>query len=46
MSEEKLYTISEIINEAGVARSTFDKFAEANNLRPTKVEKRGKNSIP
>ena len=42
MSEEKLYTISEIINEAGVACSTFDKFAEANNLRPTKVEKRGK----
>lgn len=42
MSEEKLYTINEIINEAGVARSTFDKFAEANNLRPVKIEKRGK----
>ena len=42
MSEEKLYTISEIIKDAGIARSTFDKFAEANNLRPVKTEKRGK----
>lgn len=42
MSEEKLYTINEIIKEAGIARSTFDKFAEANNLRPIKTEKRGK----
>lgn len=42
MTEEKLYTINEIIKEAGVARSTFDKFAEANNLRPVKTEKRGK----
>lgn len=42
MTEEKLYTISEIIKEAGIARSTFDKFAEANNLRPVKIEKRGK----
>lgn len=41
-SEEKLYTISEIIKDAGIARSTFDKFAEANNLRPVKTEKRGK----
>lgn len=40
--EEKLYTISEIIKDAGIARSTFDKFAEANNLRPVKIEKRGK----
>ena len=42
MAEEKLYTINEIINDAGIARSTFDKFAEANNLRPRKTEKRGK----
>lgn len=42
MTEEKLYTISEIIKDAGIARSTFDKFAEANNLRPVKTEKRGK----
>ena len=42
MSEEKLYTINEIIKDAGIARSTFDKFAEANNLRPVKTEKRGK----
>lgn len=42
MAEEKLYTISEIIKDAGIARSTFDKFAEANNLRPVKIEKRGK----
>ncbi len=42
MSEEKLYTINEIIKEAKIARSTFDKFAEANNLRPVKIEKRGK----
>ena len=42
MSEEKLYTINEIIKDAKIARSTFDKFAEANNLRPVKTEKRGK----
>lgn len=42
MTEEKLYTINEIIKDAGIARSTFDKFAEANNLRPVKTEKRGK----
>lgn len=42
MAEEKLYTISEIIRDARIARSTFDKFAEANNLRPVKTEKRGK----
>lgn len=42
MAEEKLYTINEIIKDAGVARSTFDKFAESNNLRPVKTEKRGK----
>lgn len=42
MTEEKLYTISEIIKDAGIARSTFDKFAESNNLRPVKTEKRGK----
>lgn len=42
MSEEKLYTINEIIKDAGIARSTFDKFAENNNLRPVKTEKRGK----
>lgn len=42
MTEEKLYTISEIIKDVGIARSTFDKFAEANNLRPVKTEKRGK----
>lgn len=42
MTEEKLYTISEIIKDAGIARSTFDKFAKANNLRPAKTEKRGK----
>lgn len=42
MMEEKLYTINEIIKDAGIARSTFDKFAEANNLRPVKTEKRGK----
>ena len=42
MSEEKLYTINEIIKDAGIARSTFDKFAESNNLRPVKTEKRGK----
>ena len=42
MSEIKLFTINEIIKEADIARSTFDKFAEANNLRPLKIEKRGK----
>lgn len=42
MTEEKLYTINEIIKDANIARSTFDKFAEANNLRPIKTEKRGK----
>lgn len=42
MTEEKLYTINEIIQDTGIARSTFDKFAEANNLRPIKTEKRGK----
>ena len=42
MSEEKLYTINEIIKDAGIARSTFDKFAETNNLCPVKTEKRGK----
>ena len=42
MVEEKLYTISEIIKDARIARSTFDKFAEANNFRPVKTEKRGK----
>ena len=42
MVEENLYTINEIIKDAGIARSTFDKFAEANNLRPVKTEKRGK----
>lgn len=42
MTEEKLYTINEIIRDARIARSTFDKFAEANNLRPVKTEKRGK----
>ena len=42
MVEEKLYTINEIIKDARIARSTFDKFAEANNLRPVKTEKRGK----
>lgn len=42
MSEEKFYTINEIIKDAKIARSTFDKFAEANNLRPVKIEKRGK----
>ena len=42
MSEEKLYTINEIIKDAEIARSTFDKFAESNNLRPVKTEKRGK----
>lgn len=42
MSEENLYTINEIIKDAKIARSTFDKFAEANNLRPVKTEKRGK----
>lgn len=42
MSEEKLYTINEIIKDAGIARSTFDKFAEGNNLCPVKTEKRGK----
>ena len=42
MTEEKLYTINEIIKDAGIARSTFDKFAEANNLCPVKTEKRGK----
>ena len=42
MTEEKLYTINEIIKDAGIARSTFDKFAESNNLRPVKTEKRGK----
>lgn len=31
MSEERLYTINEIIKDAGIARSTFDKFAETNN---------------
>lgn len=42
MTEEKVYTINEIIKYAGIARSTFDKFAEANNLRPVKTEQRGK----
>ena len=42
MSEEKLYTINEIIKDAGIARSTFDKFAEGNNLCPVKTERRGK----
>ena len=42
MSEEKLYTINEIIKDAGIARSTFDKFTESNNLHPVKTEKRGK----
>lgn len=42
MAETKLYTINEIIKDAKIARSTFDKFAEANNLRPVKTEKRGK----
>jgi hypothetical protein len=42
MSGDKLYTINEIIKDAKIARSTFDKFAEANNLRPVKIEKRGK----
>ena len=42
MAEERLYTINEIIREAGIARSTFDKFVESNNLRPVKTEKRGK----
>ena len=42
MPEEKLYAINEIIKDAGIARSTFDKFAESNNLRPVKTEKRGK----
>ena len=42
MAEEHVYTINEIIKEAGIARSTFDKFAEGNNLRPIKIEKRGK----
>lgn len=42
MSEEKLYTINEIIKDAQIARSTFDKFSVANNLRPVKTEKRGK----
>lgn len=42
MTEEKLYTINEIIKDANIARSTFDKFSEANNLRPIKTEKRGK----
>ena len=42
MSEERLYTINEIIKDAGIARSTFDKFAETNNLCPVKTEKRGK----
>ena len=42
MTEEKLYTINEIIKDAGIARSTFDKFAETNNLCPVKTEKRGK----
>lgn len=40
--KEKLYTINEIIKDAGIARSTFDKFAESRNLRPVKLEKRGK----
>ena len=42
MTEEKLYTINEIIKDAGIARSTFDKLAETNNLCPVKTEKRGK----
>ena len=42
MTEEKLYTINEIIKDAGISRSTFDKFAETNNLCPVKTEKRGK----
>ena len=42
MSEERLYTINEIIKDAGSARSTFDKFAETNNLCHVKTEKRGK----
>lgn len=42
MSEEKLYIINEIIKDAKIARSTFDKFSKANNLRPAKTEKRGK----
>lgn len=42
MSEGKLYTINEVIRDAKIARSTFDKFAETNNLRPVKIEKRGK----
>ena len=42
MPKERLYTINEIIKDAGIARSTFDKFAEGNNLRPIKTEKRGK----
>ena len=42
MSEEKFYTINEIIKDAGIARSTFDKFANSRNLRPVKTEKRGK----
>lgn len=42
MSEEKAYTINEIIKDAGIARSTFDKFADSRNLRPIKTEKRGK----
>ncbi len=33
---------SSLIKDANIARSTFDKFAEANNLRPVKIEKRGK----
>lgn len=40
MVEDKLlYTINEIIKDAGIARSTFDKFADGNNLRPVKTEK-------
>lgn len=42
MSEEQVYTINEIIKDAGIARSTFDKFADSRNLRPVKIEKRGK----
>lgn len=42
MSKEQVYTINEIIKDAGIARSTFDKFADSRNLRPVKIEKRGK----
>lgn len=42
MAEKRLYSINEIIKDAKIARSTFDKFAERNKLRPVKTEKRGK----